>query len=370
MKQRVGIITFHCSYNYGSMLQAVALQNYLMKQGCDARVIDFVLESDFAQYKLFHTAYYRQNIKALASDILYLPVNARRKRAFENFKQEQMHLTPKKYLHADQMKELNDEFDSFICGSDQIWNFECTGGIEPAYFLSFVKPGKKKIAYAPSVAGARPESVPKEELRALLDGFDWISVREKSSIQALQPYTKTKITEALDPTLLLEAADYESLMEGQHAPETPYLFLYILEPNREIIAYAETISREQKLPIIYISRKKLPFSQKATNIYGVSPGGFLRHLRNARCVVTNSFHATVFSLLFERPFCTFRTEKSYARMCDLLEKLGLTHRIYGPDFEMQGEIDFSRVREQLKQLRVGSEDFLRNALYGRTETID
>ena len=357
----VGIITFHCSYNYGSALQAYALQTYVESLGYNVRIIDFVMKKNFEQYKLFRTSLYRKQLKSLGADIIFFPHHLKRKLSFEKFVQKKMHLTEKRYYSCTELKELNNEIDIFICGSDQIWNIDCTHGIEPSYFLKFVNDNNTKIAYAPSLAHIKFETENKEEFKALLESFDAISIREESTVPYLQSIVKQEVKVTLDPTLLLNESDYLPLLTDGLGKEK-YIFVYMLEGNKELIQYCENLKKLTGYQLYYLSLKVNCGFSCGKNLFGISPEKFLSYIYHAKYVITNSFHATVFSIIFNKQFCTFPTKKSSASMVDLLEKIGLLNRLYGQKFVLDNRIDYKTVEKKINELRVESTAFLNNTL--------
>ena len=323
---KIGIVTFHCSYNYGSVLQAYALERYLLKNYKNVEVIDY-RSKNFKSYRLVK---YRSflNPKLLIDDLKNLKRNYRRKKSFWNFINEKMILSDKTYSYKENLKCLNDKYDIFICGSDQIWNAVCTNGLDSNFFLNFVTTGVK-IAYAPSLAH---ENFPQEilnEIKNYLESFD---------------------------------KDYIALMKNA-VNKSNYIFMYMLETdNQEMMEYAYKLSQIKQCQIIYIHKNNiLPF-ENAENVYGISPNEFLEYIYKADYVVTNSFHATVFSILFEKKFCTFKTIKSYSRMVDLLKNLNLDNRIYHDDFDIDTDIEYKQVKNTLEELREPSEEFLNKAI--------
>lgn len=359
---KIGIITFHRSYNYGSALQAYALQKYINTHNLGrAEVIDYILKSNFEQYKLFHFSCYLKNPRWLISDLVYLKRNSRRKRNFEKFVEQYIPLTIKQYFSSEDMKELNKQYDIFICGSDQIWNVECTNGVEPAYFLEFASNEKRKMAYAPSIAHLNFSEDVLSKMSAAIEGFKAISIREESNVEMLSQLTNQKVEIVLDPTLLLDSKDYEELFSRVHKER--YVFVYMLEYNKELVMYAVELAKRANLKIYYISKKNEQEYHDALNLYGISPAEFLEYLHDAEYVVTNSFHATVFSALFEKKFCTFKTLKSYSRMVDLLTKLGIEDRLYDAKFDISCEINYKVVNKKLQTLKQSSMSYLeRNCL--------
>lgn len=357
---KIGIITFHCSYNYGSVLQAFALKTLLEKKKYVVNVIDFIYKKDFEQYNLFRTSVYSKNPKFFIGDILFLKKNYKRKRNFEIFAKKYFNLTKKKYYNYEDMKELNSEFDIFICGSDQIWNLDCTQGVEPAYFLKFVNKDKLKIAYAPSLAHVKFAKNYDVDLKKAIKDLDYISVREESTLPLIQPLTEKKVSVVLDPTLLLNQKDYESII-SQNKNKSEYIFVYMLEYSVELVKYCNEFSSKKGMKIIYIVNNKFS-GIKGKNAFGIGADKFLKYIKEANYIITNSFHATVFSIIFNKKFVTFTTKKSSSRMVDLLDKLGIPERIYNENFNIDKNIDYDMVQEKLIDMRKSSLEYLSKAL--------
>ena len=360
--KRIGIVTFHCSYNFGSALQTYALKKVLDNFNNRVNIIHYINNKNFEQYKLFRTWLYPINPKSLIADIFFFFHNYKRKTAFENFWKKYFNLT-KEYHDCDSMRELNKDFDCFICGSDQIWNLDCTEGVIPAYFLGFASDDKLKIACAPGISHTKFKKNYDDELKKYLPRFDAVSIREKSTVNMYQPFVDRKIVVTVDPTLLLTSDDYVDIYnEGNVAVSNGYIFLYILEKNNNIISYAEELARKENKSIVFVSQKPYFLKAKSRNVYGCGPSDFLAYIKNADYIVTNSFHATVFSVLFHKQFCTFATINSGSRMVDLLGELGLSKCLYHDDIDINQTIDYPMVELKLEQMRASSINFLRSTL--------
>ena len=202
---RVGIITFHCSYNFGSALQSFAMQAAVQRLGYAASLIDY-RSKDFEQYRLVQFKHPKSFIRFCTRPASYL----KRRNAFHSFWKRFFNLTNKyndKTIYR--MDELASEFDCFVCGSDQIWNLDCTNGIVKPFFLSFAG-DRRRVAYAPSLAHTsfKPENFDKRSASALLSRFDYLSVREEETVSLFQSLVDKPIEVVLDPTLLLNADDY------------------------------------------------------------------------------------------------------------------------------------------------------------------
>lgn len=362
--KNIGIITLQYPYNYGSVLQAYALQKILNKMDYNSEIINYVCDYDFENYKIFRFKQYLRRPKTILSDLFYFKKNLNRRKAFNDFDNTYLKITNKKYKSIEELRELNNNMDIFIAGSDQIWNFECTGGVDPVYFLKFVQSEKKMISYAPSMGQGKQKRKYLEIVKPMLKRFDSLSIREKSMENELENLTERKFDVVLDPTLLLNDDDYSDLIIDKNKGK--YIFVYMLEPNENLIEYATNIAKKNKMKIVYISnitKKRIFKSVESKDIYGASPNQFLSELYDAEYVITNSFHATVFSIIFEKKFITFKTKKSFPRMLDLLNSLGLSDRINNSNSNIDDSIDFVSVKDNLKSLRYESISFLKDSLY-------
>lgn len=361
---RVGIVTFHCSYNFGSALQAWALYRKLESLGHEVEIVDY-RGRDFRQYKLIRVA----RPRTVMQNLLSLRRNLARRRSFESFLSDNMDSTTRYAVRTEgRMSELCSMFDCFVCGSDQIWNLDCTGGPVRPYFLSFAE-DRRRVAYAPSLAHVsfKPENFTerdKEFIGEQLDRFSAISVRETSTVGLFQPLTRNRIEVCLDPTLLLDGEDYRSIAADVPVEE-PFVFAYMLEENPAVMAQAERVAREADAMVAYVSKSDRHLSVPSVNLYGIGPSEFLGLVSGAEAVVTNSFHATVFSLLLGTPFQTIATRDSGSRMRELLTSLGETsHLIEGMSDVMPSAADQAALAPKLDVLRAHSLAFLKRALEG------
>ena len=355
---RVGIITFHCSFNYGSALQAYALQTAVEMTGNTSTIIDY-RSPDFDQYKLLPFSHPRR----MARNLLSFNGMMRRCMGFRSFWKKKFRLTTERYdSRTVSSPSLVDQFDAFICGSDQIWNLDCTHGVVEPFFLSFAG-NKRRIAYAPSLAHTSFDEkyFDRQKIAELLAKFDYISVREEETVQLFQPLVDKEIEVTLDPTLLLDADCYSDII-GPRVQDGPFIFVYLLRECPELIESASKISEKRNVTVIYVSEIDLPIPN-STNLFGAGPDTFLSLISNAEIVLTNSFHATVFSILFHTPFRVFACDKSSSRMRELLKKLGIPERCaLSVDTSPVVDVEWEAIDRSLADLRKSSWDFLRRAL--------
>jgi hypothetical protein len=358
--KKVGIITLHYPLNYGSALQTYALQQSLRDRLIDVEIINYLMPYDFEKYKTFRVRIYKNRPQAFIADILYFRSNIKRKKNFEKFHQKYLHITEEKFYSNEDIEKLNSKFDGYICGSDQIWNFDCTNGVDKAYFLDFAADDKLLAAYAPSMAQNNFNFDYEEQIKDLLKRFDFLSVREESSRKLVQGLVDKPVKVVCDPTFLLPASSYRSMSIAPKISDN-YIFVYMLEYNEQLINYANWLSEESRLPIRYISNISRRAEKEFTSGYssfGVGPEEFLGLIDAASYIVTNSFHATIFSILMHKQFVVFKTQKSYPRLVDLLQRFDLSDRIFSSAFDMDNSINYLSVDQKVCDYVSESSDYL------------
>ena len=355
---KVGIVTFHCSYNFGSALQAYALQEAIRNLGHDATIIDY-RSADYDQYKFLPLNHPRRCLKNIAN---IRSVFARRK-SFLGFQRDRMALSEESYnSRSSKIESVALDYDAFVCGSDQIWNLNCTHGVVGPFFLSFAG-NKRRVAYAPSLAHTsfKPEYFDRDEVSLLLARFDFLSVRESETLPLFQPLVDKKIEVVLDPTLLMNAGVYADIAAAPLVAE-PYIFMYQLRKCPELVESTIEMAKKSGCKVAYVSEKNLPIPN-SVNLFGIGPAEFLSAIANANSVLANSFHAAVFSILFHKPFRSFAADASGARMRNLVGELGIAERCAtSVDSSSIEEVDWDAVDMRLETMRAHSVDYLRRAL--------
>ena len=365
---KVGVVTFHRAYNYGACLQAWALQKALKNMGVTPYLINYHLTSMDRLYDPIR----KKNpiLKGLKTIKVYLtkPYHLRRRRVYRAFFAKNYNLYGD-YISADEMNNL--PFDACITGSDQVFNTSHTDGVNPAFFLTFVKAPVKKIAYAASLGSDGFIDSEKEKIAKALKSFDAISVREPGALNAVSELVDKKVSVTPDPTMLLTKADYEELKKPCKLKGTKdghYILVYMMERNEELIKLANKISKETGLPIAQRSYEKI-FDNETELMYEHGPDEFLSIVENADYVLTNSFHGTALSLIYEKPFLSMLHSETGLRVTDLLSEIGLEDHIlhsiseyHNPEQFMIDNIE--DLRDRKSDLRKKGIDFLKKALYG------
>lgn len=357
----IGIISFHCPYNYGSALQAWAMQTKLEQLGYPCKILNYYYEHDMRNYDI---RWYARRLPVIAYDLLIYPAMQRKKRAFHAFHAAHLHLTPQTRDWTD-LAELSRDCDTLICGSDQIWNYDLTEGLHPAYFLDFAHAGQRRIAYAPSVNQEQiQESIGKQFQEKLRD-YHAVSVREADTASQLTELLGKPVEAVLDPTLLLEARDYLPLLQkcSLRLPER-YVFFYCLHQDhlKFLCKSAEQYAAEHHVKIVYCSKMDLFRPEYACNIFRQGPEAFVYAIAHAEYVLADSFHAAAFSVIYHKDFAICAPGGCNSRLHSLFSSLGLPDRLIREPGTYLPPIDYAPVDLCLNTRREESLSYLTSAL--------
>lgn len=353
---KVGILTFHCAENFGAVLQAYALQTFLEQRGHEVQIIDYRPRYVCDKYNYFDdyfkTSYKKSWIlfgKLLIYNILTIEDKRKRKKGFNNFVFNFLKLTKKAYMTYEELnKGINElEIDAIVCGSDQIWNPNVCEGLDPVYFADFTYFSGKAISYAASIG----QSVEKEylqEYKQYMEKLDCISVREEKCKESLQ-FIREDIQVVPDPVFLIEKSMWENLI-NEYQNQGKYILLYLLEESEQAYQLVEKMASEKNAKVIEIViNKKLSNRKRKFNTYAsCAPMEFVALIKNAEFVVTNSFHATAFSIIFNKEFCAVRHSVRTERIENLLQKFGMEERLKSPndlEYDKVFNINSARIEE-------------------------
>lgn len=372
--RRVAICTWFAYRNYGTALQAVALNKCIASMGYDVRDVNY----DPVAAKGAHGGEGRRSLgKRLNGKIKqilgYAPlVTEERERRFQSFIDENLPLTAPVASQSD-FDALNESFDCFVCGSDQVWSPR--GSFDPRYFLDFVTDNSKKIAYAPSFGCDSLDGYDTAgRISELLRLFPSIGVREASGARIVEACSGRKPQVVVDPTLLLPREDWSRLARPRHPAGRPYCLFYFLgdwEGNRRA---ARKIARYRNLPVIEIPVFQRDLRHAGTPSEAIGPAEFLWLVENADLVCTDSFHGMVFANIFTADFVAFeRFDPSSpgsqnTRIYSFLEMLGAQSRLLRRsgmrDWRSLADqhVDYDSIRPRITTRRDTSIAFLKDAL--------
>ncbi len=345
-RMKIATITCHNVYNVGASLQAYALVRYLQDLGHDVQIIDYE-PSYLRHYKLWgvdNPAYDRPVLREIYG-ALKLPrrIRARhslKKRQFDAFTRKYLPLTKKMYASNEELRCDPPQAELYIAGSDQIWNPYFKNGLDPAFYLEFAPKGAVRASYAASFAVERVKAEEKEKIIPMLNQFDFISVRESTGLDILQSMGMEHAWQVLDPVFLPDPSIWQKLSEKRLVSE-PYVLIYDFDQSPELMRRAEEIARQKNCITVSMSGH-----EEANRKVEAGPLEFLSLVRYADTVVTNSFHATAFSVLFKRPLLVFdRIEPINTRMHDFLQLLGLDQDNLLADYSMACSILSDKTEE-------------------------
>ena len=358
-------VTWISYNNLGTLLQAYALQKVLGSLGYKNEII--------SDEKIIHQHKRRPFILRLRSNLWrlfsgncfrYYRGQRQANLLFNEFRVNNLKVN---YDWCSE-SELHKKYDIFICGSDQIWSTILP--FNPFYYLCFTT--KPKIAYAPSIgADFYPESR-KKEVKPYLDKFNSLSVREEIGKILISSFINKQISVVLDPTLLLDQSDWKVFLNPNGNDSNNKVLCYFLTFNKSYIEKVLSFAKQNRIPLYIIITDQRFIKYADVPLY-VGPKEFISEIATASYIFTDSFHGTIFSILFKKQFLTFERFKKGAgndqnsRVHNLLMKLELNHCLI--KFENSNEknlsfpiINYNHVFQKLNCYRKQSFSFLKNAL--------
>lgn len=344
--------------NNGTFLQAYALQQAIKKIGHDNVILDDKHIQELHKVKP-NLRYYLGSIFVWFKSKLHLvppSVSSMTHSFYEEFRN--------RYLNIYEDDDYANKYDAYICGSDQIWSPYLT--FMGYYYLDFTS--KKKIAYAPSVGTNNGSEEYKKNVASCLNSFSYISTREQAGKELLSKLTNKPVKVVVDPTLLLRREDWNQLVVTNIKED--YIFCYFLTPNPWYVNHAIELARKKRIKLKIFYTNPTFHKYNSAVVYG-GPKEFLTYIKYAKIVLTDSFHATIFSLFFQRDFITYKRFKDggekdqNARIYDLLTPLHLVDRFIGQgelqNVEHRKTINYDSVQKIMEDMRIDSLSYLKTA---------
>jgi len=377
--KKVALISYHNEPNYGTMLQAYALYKVIYKLGFQSEYISYTSQPFGWLRFYFQFMNVIRHPSYLLNRILKKSV---RKNEFSFFKtdefknimdaytkwyQQYIPHTSIIYTHQN-ISFLEEQYDSFIVGSDQTWSPYRNEKYPSFYFnyLMFVNDNNKKNAYAPSFGTLSLSSEYCNKIRKQLKTFKHLSCRERTNSDYLSEKHSLPITTVLDPTLLLNSNEWDEVSNHIQMP-SKYILCYILGEKESISKFAEKLGKEQGIPVFYILTRPYYLGKKNL-LNNVGPGEFLSLICNASYVCTDSFHGTIFSINYNVPFYSFTKRESTEnindndRIKEILSEFNLLDR-FREDNNFNTAIkaiDFYSINKQLESKRSISNNYIRS----------
>ncbi len=374
---RVGLLSIPRYYNYGTQLQLFALKTAIESAGYDCEVLDYVkrfVDPAPIRRRLANVALRPHRLFVGARERAYAKYVEKREAAglelSKQFEIDTLDLSGPRYTEPADFLAAPPDHDAFVVGSDQLWNPLGHLGDE-AFFLKFAPP-ERRIAYAPSLGVSELDPEARAWIRQGVEGMTHLSVREETGARLVEEVSGRRPAVVVDPTLLVEGERWEAESRASRYATGDYVLQYTLAGDRYIRDQGDAIARALGCPRVVIPKHRrdvLSTRSNVVNAWDVGPREFLDLFRRARFVLTDSFHGTIFSVRFGRPFFSFRrygeAAGTFSRIEDFLGRIGLENRIADrksgpldpgnpPDFERAHELLDARIHE--------SRDFLHGAL--------
>ena len=393
--KKVGIVSCYFQHNYGSMLQALATQMALDKLGYENETIDisgFNGEIKKAKMLYFAKASLTSDILlsklGMATNVLrrklskgaYKENTIIRNKKFDDFYKEHFRLSEKYTSKADLGNKCKDKYGAVLVGSDQLW---LPGNIAADYYtLNFVPKEVNTIAYSTSFGQSTLPSDSAKKATIFLKKIRHIGVREESGQKLVKELAGRSIPVVCDPTLLFTGDEWMSIQKEEAKIYEPYILCYFLGNNPPHREFAKRLKEKTGCKIVALTHLdeyvKSDEDYADYTPYDIDPADFLNLIRNAQYVCTDSFHCSLFSMLYKKEFFTFKryTRKTKSstnsRLDTLFNLAGVKGRVLNGDEDIQKcldmNIDYEKVHKNLQKIREESYQYLINSLEDKRST--
>lgn len=357
----VKVITRHAPSNYGSLLQSIAIQTVLEHLGYECKMIDYQRKDERGIRMVLNQVSRKKDFSSPLKKLFYIviryPVEKYAQCRFDRMRNRYLKMT-KRCTTPEDLSQL--KADAFMTGSDQVWGPVITGMYDAAYFLQFATGGAKRLSYAASFGKTNFDAATTGAYQQMLASYDKVTVREDSAVQMLESWgAKNCCGQVLDPTLLLNVDEWTDLlvdeeMQAKYASQK-YILVYQIHNDKQLSSYALRLAAHTGLKLLRVN----PFMHQARRggklVLCPDVTEFLSLIKNATYIVTDSFHGTCFSLIFEKQFIEILPNNATGtRNQSILTLTGLSNRIV-TDFDdfniINKNINYQPVREILTKER-------------------
>lgn len=364
---KVAVITRHAIANYGSLLQAFATQQVIENLGHECEIINYIRDDEsYTRHEktlLVRKPEWNCNpIKRAAYLALRQPESIASGKKFEAEQSKYLHLT-KGYSSLDELLEDKPIADIYMTGSDQVWGPVENGTYDSSYCLSFTNEADKRIAYAASFGRTEMTEDIETFFKKWLSQYRHIGVREDSAVSILSKLGIGSV-QVLDPTLLLDSAFWSKI--ASPIKEKKYVLVYQLHNDKRVGTYAAQVAKSLDLPLIRVSTSFHQISREGKFVWCPGIGSFLSYIKNAECMITDSFHGTAFAINFNTPFVeVLPNNKTGTRNMSILKLTGLSDRILCDDKDItlaKKKIDYFKANQIIEVKRKESLSVLKNMI--------
>ncbi len=383
----LGIICNYYVRNYGSVLQSLALQCTLNKFGIDNVIIQYEQKIPKKKKleiflklqikKLFQFSAVKEKICAKVDtkiDEQYWRIVRERGQAFEEFVEEVLKFS-ERYETIEQVRANAKYYDGIVLGSDQLW---CPSDLLIGYHtLEWLNKAVYKASYATSFGVSVLPTFLEKKLKQFLQNFNKVSVREKSGVDIIQRNCERSVELVLDPTLLLSKDEWDDILPDEKTMDEKYIFCYFLSNAGQLKKRARILQQRTGLKIVTIphleSYDKNGQSFGDIKLWKLNPCEMVNLIRQAEYVLTDSFHVSIFSILYEKQFLVFdryargNVDSRNTRIDNLLSITGLHDRYYNDDGEtidtvINANIDYILAKERIADAKKQSLKYIEDIL--------
>ena len=367
---KIGIITRHSVPNYGSLLQTYATQKAIENLGYDTEIIDYTRYEErgnnLAETLLKGKKWDKNQLTRFIYKILQSKNYKTMYNRFVGYRKELLMQSKTKYGSIGELIENPPKADIFCSGSDQIWGKIGTVNYDETYFLDFVKE-KKCISYGASFGTSKIDSEMDKNIKKLLEKYTSILVREDSAKQIIESKGIKNVQQVLDPTFLLDKEEWEKLTKkAKTTPKEKYILVYQLHANKEFNKYAKKIAKKKNLKLIRVGYSIYHIFRSGKLVLLPTPYEFLNYIKNAECVLTDSFHATALSIILNKNFIDILpNNNTQTRIESILKLFEIKDRILKDynDYELIDKIiNYDITNEKLLKEKENSQSLLIQAL--------
>lgn len=364
---KIAVITRHAISNYGSLLQAMATQQVIERLGHTCKIIDYVRKDEsYLEYEKTMLAAKPDWNKSIFKKVIYLLLRQLECIVvgikFEKAQKRYLKLT-RRYETCNQLILNKPVADIYMTGSDQVWGPVGNGSYDNVYCLSFTNETDKRISYAASFGHTNMTKELEKYYKKWLSRYDYISVREESAVEIIEKIGMDS-SQVIDPTLLLDSAYWDIYTKS--IKQEKYILIYQLHNDKRVGKYAKKVAKARNLKLIRISASLHQIVREGRFVWLPEVGEFLSYIKNAECIITDSFHGTAFAINFNTPFVEILpNNNTCTRNKNILNMIGLSDRILANDEDIDlawKEVDFTAVNRILAQKRRESLEILKQMI--------
>lgn len=379
-RKYIKIVNLYTTNNYGASIAAVCLEEKIREIVSPSIIVKTLLYNNNVDSKDHPIRYMIETFHDCNGIINYLDLKIHpakniisesdiNTRSYRFYKYHRKYLDQTLKMNNFDLQNDSDNNVALICGSDVIWHTKrIISNNAYAFGLNFGDDHAVRIAYAPSIDSKScfKLSSKTSQYKKKLKKLDYVSVRENESIAFIEKVTKKTVQQCCDPVFLFEPQFFEKMIAEAviNNSEEDYIYAYVLDQNDYIVEYVKDLSKKKGLKVYFYSNKYNNFGDNSESCNSDGPCEFLHRVKNAKYIITTSYHCVVFSLLFKKQFVAFQRNKYSIKTPDLLKLTGLTERLTktnnAPDIDK--EIDFDNVNRSIEKLKKSSVGFLENAL--------